>query len=320
MKKISRIIPVFLLFSLVVLSACEQEFSIVRQVASQPTQEPPSNAFPLPSNGVQSGSPQNSAPIPVPVHDPVVNSKPAPWGVNASDPTEENAGCMPIPAVLMGASGAHLSFSGSTSVVGDVYLFKNTSLSMSGSSIISGTIYGDPLSSVLTGSTGVMSPVDLSWETQVQNYSNALANLTPTETLESIYRTHAIVGNGHVNIINVIKSITLTSVEELTLDGTAIDVFVINVHGGISLSGQASIKVGSRVQPQNVVFNVIGAGGGLSLSGSGVITGTFIGLMRNVSLSGTGIFQGSLFVGGLTVSGSGQLWNPVIFCSNQYQY
>ena len=71
-----------------------------------------------------------------------------------------------------------------------------------------------------------------------------------------------------------------------TLNGPANATFIVNVSGNITVNGGAnsSILLTGGVTPDHVLFNVVGTGRDVSFTGGGVLNGTFLDLLGNISV------------------------------------
>ena len=229
-----------------------------------------------------------------------------------------DVGCIPIQATLLGFSGASISTTGNSIITGKTILYESASLAVGGTSQIQGPVFFDVKTGTVSGlAASQLFPVDLTTEQELLNYVGAISALSPTQSHQEINGSMTIRGNGKLNIILVTGDITLNSFQNLVLEGTAADVFVINVLGSINVGGHASINL-NGVLPKNVAFNALGTGAPISLVAGGVINGTFIGVQRGASVGGSGVLKGSLYAAQtVNISGGGQAWYPVIFCSNR---
>ena len=121
--------------------------------------------------------------------------------------------------------------------------------------------------------------------------ANAIAALTPTQTLASITHTSTINGNGGTNVINVTGQIKLDGGDTLTLHGGANDFFYIKVAQGFGLTGGSAIQLAGGVTASHVIFSITGdmseTGGGPGGPGGpgsqGV--GTFLDINGKISIS-----------------------------------
>ncbi len=113
--------------------------------------------------------------------------------------------------------------------------------------------------------------------------SSADGALASTTSISS----NTITGTQAVNVVNV-SSIT----SDLTISGTASQVFVINVTGSIGLS---NVSLSGGVTANNVLFNI--TGGGSVMLGGGTVNGTFLDTAGGITLNGTTL-NGALISGG----------------------
>src|SRR4029077_7098972 len=97
-----------------------------------------------------------------------------------------------------------------------------------------------------------------------------------------------------------------------TLEGTATTTFVVNVTKRFSLTDNARIVLAGGVQWSNVLFNIRGRNGAVSLSGSSSFAGILMANLRTIRLAdqagvagdligNKGVFQRLSFQGGATV-------------------
>ena len=95
-----------------------------------------------------------------------------------------------------------------------------------------------------------------------QNYNDAMAaarlaaSLSPTQTFGSISSATTIHGNGGLNVININGNIT----NSITLNGTANDIFIINVTGTLALTGSTALGMSGGVGDANILYNFTGSG------------------------------------------------------------
>ncbi|HAR41190.1 MAG TPA: hypothetical protein DCS07_00920 [Bdellovibrionales bacterium] len=268
-------------------------------------------------------------PVPIPTSSispnplPTPSVSPTPYVIPNAIPGE-NVGCMPTLATVLAFSGSNIAVTGNAIITGNVFLLDPSIMSIGGTSqLLDGSIYMDGSSTVAVSTSGVdasqLVHTDMSAaEMELNNYINALGSLAPTQSFSSISSSMAINGNGKLNVISVGGDVSLNSQTALVLNGSASDVFVINLAGTINIQGHGSIVLSGGVLAKNVAFNALGTGAPLSLNGGGAINGTFIGMSRSASVGGNGTLNGSLYAGGLiNISGGGQAWSPVIFCSSR---
>ncbi|HCM39099.1 MAG TPA: hypothetical protein DIS93_03935 [Bdellovibrionales bacterium] len=231
----------------------------------------------------------------------------------------DNIGCMPSPAAIVAFSNASVVMQGNSDLHGSIVIFEKTRLTVGGNAQVNGPVYYDPASSIVVGvPSSQLFQVDNTIEREILNYINGLSLLKPTQEISGITGSKTIMGNGKLNVISIPGDLHLSATQQLVLDGTASDVFVINISGEIRVTGHASIALANGVQAKNVVFNAIGAGKAIQLAGGGKISGTFVGLLRGASIGGSGVLNGSIYSSNsISIKGSGQAWNPVVFCSSK---
>ena len=138
----------------------------------------------------------------------------------------------------------------------------------------SGTVQYDP-STAMNGSQqsqNKLLPVPTSVTsaalTAARNVSNYAASLPATGNINN---AGIIQGNGGLNVINVanIKN------APLTLSGTASDIFIINVSGGIQTNQPMTLSGG--VSPSHVLFDLTGSSGNILQASKGsVLYGTYL--------------------------------------------
>ena len=117
-----------------------------------------------------------------------------------------------------------------------------------------------------------------------------------------------------MNVI-AIQNIELSGAQEITLEGAATDIFVLNVAGNISTGGGASgIYLSGGLVPKNVIINAVGAGSGISIAGADIINGTLIGQDRSINLGGANIINGAVVGNGISVGGANVVMSPQGFC------
>ncbi len=181
-----------------------------------------------------------------------------------------------------------VSVSGADTVIDGIYHHPNTSVNISGGSV--GTIV----------ETDMSGPV-----AAVYSASTDFAALTATQSFASIVSNATITGNGCINVIDVSDKISLGGSDVLQIIGTADDYFIFNVRGdGISIGGTAKIELTGGVEPEHVIFNVIGVAD-VSLSGTAAVSGTFLNPQKAISVSGDAQNRGAYYSGEtLSLSGS----------------
>jgi len=111
-----------------------------------------------------------------------------------------------------------------------------------------------------------------------QNFADAMtaaslaASLSPTQSFGGISHTTTINGNGGLNVININGSITTS----LILNGSASDIFIVNVSGTLSLTGSTVLGVAGGVSGSNVLYNFTGSGGTITTHVNNMVNGTLL--------------------------------------------
>lgn len=183
-------------------------------------------------------------------------------------------------------------FDNNATIGGNIGVSEGGSLRISSDSTISGSVDAFSTSQVLGSSNVVTDPALLQQAgADALAASSAAAALTPTQTFRTISRDTTIVGNGGLNVIQINGNIDAS----ITLVGSASDIFVINVKGGLHLKGNASLSLSGGVTADNVIYNFTGRGEIEARAGSS-ISGTLLAPNYNVAIRGT--VSGAIIVGG----------------------
>jgi hypothetical protein len=247
---------------------------------------------------------------------------------NCSNPMlKQAAGC-----TVLQLGGAHkVDITGPAGgIQGNVCIGPNSKLSITGDEFVTGNIEldaGATFAKSGAGTVGAVIHTNLSPEINAAIAASTDAAALPcTMTIASLKTAQTITGNGGLNVLCV-GSVALNGGAVVHLNGTASDMFVLNITGGFALTGGAQIRVAGGVLPKNVLYNIIGAGGQVAFSGGGggttcckaVVDGTLIALQRNIALS-PGLVNGQLIggrdisiVSGSSVRCPGTPCNPVLF-------
>ena len=211
------------------------------------------------------------------------------------------------------------TITGPSFVTGNYGLGGQGTLSITGSSKITGKLINHTGGQV-NGSAAISGGV----ATNDAQLSQALADaqmLSDAAAMETVTPAEASLTN--VNITNPSQNITITggpnekvvlslqnftiSNGTFTLQGTSTTSFIINVaknfslnNGGISLAG---------VPPQNVLFNILGKGGQVSLNQGTQLPGILLALNRQVDLSG-GHVTGKVIANQVVITSGGSAVTP----------
>lgn len=119
----------------------------------------------------------------------------------------------------------------------------------------------------------------------------SLSNSSQTITLSS--------GQNVLNLTSLSLATTGSSSSKLTISGTAGELLIVNVSGNFSVEGRSSIVLSGGITAADVIFNVTGTGGSVTVSGASsthaqTIAGTILAPNDNITLSGYTTLTGSV--------------------------
>ncbi len=196
------------------------------------------------------------------------------------------------------ANGGDFNISGNSFITGTVFLNTAGRLSQSGSSTIGAVLQNAETDSLLNQAIGdalTASGIASSLPSTIQNI-NYIDNYTGT-----------IVGREGINVLNI-SNLILSDKATLNLSAPGNSYFVINITGGYQLSGGSNILLLGGLTHLNLLFNIIGAGSKIDLSGSSNAFGILLAPARGVGLSGSSVLKGKIIAGGgqITLSGGAQ--------------
>src|SRR5262249_34305428 len=95
-----------------------------------------------------------------------------------------------------------------------------------------------------------------------------------------------IVAGSGVTVININGDLDMSSHAQLTLSAPSTANLIINVMGEFHMSGQSSIVLSGGISSERVLFNIVGAGADVSLSGGALLNGTILATERSAQVSG----------------------------------
>ena len=133
--------------------------------------------------------------------------------------------------------------------------------------------------------------------------ASGAAALSCSQSFGKLNSTRTITGNGNLNVL-CIQEINLSGGKVITLRGTISDIFILNISGKFVLSGGSKVQVAGGLLPRNVLYNVLGDGDAVTLTGGSgginccdaVVDGSILALARPISLN-PGLVNGSLISG-----------------------
>jgi hypothetical protein len=192
-------------------------------------------------------------------------------------------------------------------IEGDVCIGPKGKLSISGEQFVAGRIRlapGAKFDKSGKGQTGAVDTnVDLNAEIEAAlAIARAAADLPCTQTFDKLKMAQTITGNGGLSVICV-KDIMLNG-EVITLVGGASDLFILNIEKEMKLDGGSKIVVSGGLAPGNVLYNVLGNGPDVALTGGGgggnccnsSLDGTVLAPQRKIRLS-PGLVRGAVISG-----------------------
>ena len=204
-------------------------------------------------------------------------------------------------AINTGAT-VHLS-SGPLIVNGNVGSGDNGQFQADGGGHINGRLDFAPSATINPGNdtfSGGMHQISFNpIEQAVQNEANFVQGLTPTQSFTSITNATTLNSAGGQNVISIAQDIHLSD-GNLTLNGSASDVFIFQIKGTMELSGNSDIVLTGGLTPNNVLFDFIGAGSQFQTSGQAKTAGIFLAEDRAINING-GIHD-SEFISGVSLS------------------
>lgn len=232
-----------------------------------------------------------------------------------------------FPGGLSVAEQKTVNMTGNGLVVGDVFLLGSNPVRMVGNAAMSGPVYYNSLESnpavTLDGNPSLATPAaaDLSsLEAALQNLAKSAAADVATQSIDSLSLTagvqNTLVSQAPVNVIDVANPISLEGQSDLHFSGSASDIFIVRIAGGIKVAGGASITVSGALQASHVLF-LLQNNGALELVGGSVTVGTYI-VPGGVTLHGGAFLTGAVFSeDDVVITGNGTInVNPGSFCSN----
>ncbi|HEY1376790.1 MAG TPA: SdrD B-like domain-containing protein [Gemmataceae bacterium] len=122
------------------------------------------------------------------------------------------------------------------------------------------------------------------------------AALTPTQTFGTIGTPTTVTGNGGLNVIAVNGDLKAS----LILSGSSSDVFVVNVTGTATFTGNSVLGLTGGVTADHVLYNFTGASGNITSHVGNVFNGTLLAPHYSFNLDGT--FNGEIIGGGKTIA------------------
>jgi hypothetical protein len=226
------------------------------------------------------------------------------------------------------ASSTSVSMSGSSSVRGVVANAGVTNagnVNMSGSSLINGTLSLNTAghlnksgTSTVAGGVNQNTATDGILDQAVADAlaaSQSAASLPATitsitsVTISNPSQNKTITGGAETNVLHI-TNIAISN-GTLTLNAPHGGSFIMNVTGSFALSGASRIVLAGSITPSDVLYNFVGSGGGVAMSGGSSVTGILLAPQRGIALSSSTV-TGEIISGGsqIAFSGTTQVNNP----------
>jgi hypothetical protein len=205
-------------------------------------------------------------------------------------------------------------------VIGDVGIAANGSLSLTGSQLITGTVSLASAATFMNNSSStppaVVNNANLSAAiSDAQNAQSTLATLTCTQRFGTLQGTQTIQATQSGRNVLCVQSVALEAGEVITLSAGAFsDVsFVLNVSRQFKLNGGAQIVTDGNVTPSDVLYNVVGKGDPVALTGNSSVDGTLLATARTISLTPGFVHDGAVISGmAIDITGDGKVACPLV--------
>jgi hypothetical protein len=225
-------------------------------------------------------------------------------------------GTVPASTISLGSAGdyaaaalnghADFNMSGFSVINGNTYVGSSTgspSMDFSGGTI-SGSLYIDPSATITTYSGAIITGHTITLSstasdqvtTDLNTALTEINGLTATQTYGNLTSTTTITGNGGLNVIDA-TGINFSSGDELNLNGTVNDYFVVRVSGPINVGSDSELAAGAE-GASHVIYVATGSTGNYDLSINSVIYGTLIAATGNMELNGNTVVNGAVLVHG----------------------
>jgi hypothetical protein len=211
----------------------------------------------------------------------------------------------------------------SAPINGDIGLAGNGNFLLAGRVTVNGNIYDRSNGTVLViNQAAINGSVFHDQDAFLDNCVNeALAasarafNLTPNRPSRTI-KLHGnenitLTGAPGETVVLSLKNFCLRSNSSFTLAGTATTTFIINVSNKFSLKGNSRINL-AGLQWNQVLFNVVGDGHKVSITGNSVFAGILMANNRTVKLEGDSTVSGEIIGNRLRLRGSTRVLHPAI--------
>ena len=210
---------------------------------------------------------------------------------------------------------------GDLSIDGDIGLAGTGNLWMWGRASFDGNVYSNGIvlaidQAVISGS--IFYNQDALLDSDVNEAlaaSDYAFSLTPNRSIASVklrgHQNITITGAPGETVVLSLKNFILKGNSSFTLQGTATTTFIINVSKKFSLKGNSQIDL-VGVQWNQVLFNVVGAGPKVSLSGNSTFDGILMANNRTIALKNDATVWGEIIGNRFRLRGSSRVLHPSI--------
>jgi uncharacterized repeat protein (TIGR02543 family) len=226
------------------------------------------------------------------------------------------------------ASSTTISMSGSSSVRGTVAktgVANAGNVNLSGSSLINGILSLNTAGHLNksgtsrvaegvqqnTATDGVLDQAVADALAASQSAAGLPATITSVTsvTISNPSQNKTITGGTGTNVLHITN--LAISNGTLTLSAPRGGSFIINVSGSFALSGASRIVLAGGITPSDVLYNFVGSGGSIAMSGGSSVTGVLLAPQRGIALSSSTV-TGEIISGGsgIAFSGTMQVNNP----------
>jgi hypothetical protein len=206
------------------------------------------------------------------------------------------------------AGNGNVNMTGNATVHGDLYYQTAGTLTMKGNSSVTGVKHHDA-SSDTTLNNSVTEANNTSAHAATFTSSFAYSGITSITSSMTLTAQHDRPGNS--TVLNL-TTLSLGSQQTLTINGSANDVFIFNISQTFLLGAQAQIVLTGGLAWDDVLFNVRGKGGTVSLGAQSTLNGILMANHRAVSMAGGSTVRGEVISDSLGMVGGSQIIRPPI--------
>ena len=203
------------------------------------------------------------------------------------------------------ANAGNVNMSGSTLINGILSLNTVGHLNKSGTSRVAGGVLQN------TATDEVLDQAEADALAASQSAASLPATITSitSVTISNPSQNITITGGTGTNVLHITN--LAISNGTLTLSAPHGGSFIMNVIGSFALSGASRIVLAGGLTAPDVLYNFVGSGGSVAMSGGASVTGILLAPQRGIALSSS-IITGEIISGGsqIAFSGTTQVNNP----------